>query len=105
MAVLVDFTSTMSISTKGRAPARVSHGTNWDKISENDHKIAQKLPLWLKKKVKSVSSFSFTFPVTVANENFSLAGALQRGILGGKFPPLLYYCHFLLWKERNCLEV
>jgi hypothetical protein len=29
----------------GRAPARISHGTRWEKFSENDHKIAQKLPL------------------------------------------------------------
>jgi hypothetical protein len=47
-----------------RAPARVSHGTKWDKISENNHKSVQKWPLWLKNKVKFVS-----FPITVANEN------------------------------------
>jgi hypothetical protein len=34
-------------------PARISHITKWDKICENDHKIGQKEPLWLKEKGKS----------------------------------------------------
>jgi hypothetical protein len=34
--------SKINIFVRSRAPARVSHGTKWDKISENDHTIAQK---------------------------------------------------------------
>jgi hypothetical protein len=45
-------------------------------MGQNDHKIAPKLALWLKKKVKFVT-FSFTFQITVVNENFNLAGALN----------------------------
>jgi hypothetical protein len=49
-----------------------NHGTKWDKISENDDKIAlKKLPLWLRKTVKFV-----IFPITVANENFKLLSIL-----------------------------
>jgi hypothetical protein len=38
--------------------AGVSHDTKRDKIRENDHKIAQKLPLWQKKEMKFVTFLS-----------------------------------------------
>jgi hypothetical protein len=44
------FCTWMTLPPSTSAPARVRQGTKWDRISENDHKIAQKWPLWLSKK-------------------------------------------------------
>jgi hypothetical protein len=61
--------------------ARVTYGIKWDKISENDLKIAQKITSVAKEK-SEICRISFTFPITVANanENFNLAGALRSQV-------------------------
>jgi hypothetical protein len=58
----------VELTDKPRAPARVSHGTKWDKISEN---------ALCGKEKSEICHISVTFPINVANQIFNLAGALK----------------------------